>query len=114
MPAVNGVGEPCAGEPHARIEVAGVGNGAKNLVMATGVAQPSGKPAEQKAPGPTTPEKPPRQPPTLLLAPGGRWTTVISIPVSVASAASSIFHSPPRLPLEPPQSAVISSWRAPG
>jgi hypothetical protein len=27
MPAVNGVGEPCAGEPHARFEVAGVGNG---------------------------------------------------------------------------------------
>src|SRR5260370_1316741 len=28
MPAVNGVGEPCAGEPHARVEVAGAGNGA--------------------------------------------------------------------------------------
>jgi hypothetical protein len=28
MPAVNGVGEPCAGEPHARFEVAGAGNGA--------------------------------------------------------------------------------------
>src|SRR5208283_2085163 len=27
-PAVNGVGEPCAGEPHARFEVAGAGNGA--------------------------------------------------------------------------------------
>ena len=26
MPAVNGVGEPCAGEPHARIEVAAGGN----------------------------------------------------------------------------------------
>ena len=25
MPAVNGVGEPCAGEPHARFEVAGAG-----------------------------------------------------------------------------------------
>ena len=25
MPAVNGVGEPCAGEPHARIEVAAGG-----------------------------------------------------------------------------------------
>ena len=28
MPAVNGVGEPCAREPHARFEVAGAGNGA--------------------------------------------------------------------------------------
>ena len=27
MPPVNGVGEPCAGEPHARFEVAGAGNG---------------------------------------------------------------------------------------
>ena len=27
MPTVNGVGEPCAGEPHARFEVAGAGNG---------------------------------------------------------------------------------------
>jgi hypothetical protein len=27
MPAVNGVGEPCAGEPHARFEAAGAGNG---------------------------------------------------------------------------------------
>jgi hypothetical protein len=53
MPAVNDVGEPCAGEPHARIEVAGVGNGAKNLVTATGVAHSSGKPAESKASGPT-------------------------------------------------------------
>ena len=28
MPAVNDVGEPCAGEPHARFDVAGAGNGA--------------------------------------------------------------------------------------
>ena len=28
IPAVNGVGESCAGEPHARFEVAGAGNGA--------------------------------------------------------------------------------------
>lgn len=27
MPAVNDVGEPCAGEPHARFEVAGAGDG---------------------------------------------------------------------------------------
>jgi RNA-directed DNA polymerase len=66
MPAVNGVGEPCAGEPHARFEVAGAGNGA-DLTKGTGVAQPTGKPAAMKAPGPTVSE-PPRQPPTLRLA----------------------------------------------
>ena len=37
MPAVNDVGEPCAGERHARFEVAGAGNGA---VMATGQGSP--------------------------------------------------------------------------
>ena len=47
MPAVNGVGEPCAGEPHARFEAAGAGNGA-DLTKDTGVAQPTGKPAEQR------------------------------------------------------------------
>ena len=50
---VNGVGEPCAGEPHARFEAAGAGNGA-DLAKGTGVAQPTGKPAAAKAqPGPT-------------------------------------------------------------
>src|ERR1700685_3639840 len=63
MPAVNGVGEPCAGEPHARFEVAGTGNGA-DLAKDTGVAQPTGKPAATKAPGPKA-SKPPRQSPTL-------------------------------------------------
>ena len=63
MPAVNGVGEPCAGEPHARFEVAGTGNGA-DLAKDTGVAQPAGKPAGTKAPGPKASE-PPRQSPTL-------------------------------------------------
>jgi hypothetical protein len=63
MPAVNGVGEPCAGEPHARFEVAGTGNGA-DLAKDTGVAQPTGKPAVMKAPGPNASE-PPRQSPTL-------------------------------------------------
>ena len=64
MPAVNGVGEPCAGEPHARFEVAGAGNGA-DLTKATGRRSRPGKPAEKKAPGPTASE-PPRQSPTLL------------------------------------------------
>ena len=63
MPAVNGVGEPCAGEPHARFEVAGTGDGA-DLAKDTGVAQPTGKPAATKAPGPKASE-PPRQSPTL-------------------------------------------------
>ena len=63
MPAVNDVGEPCAGEPHARFDAAGTGNGA-DLTKGTGVAQPSGKPAATKAPGPTVSE-PPRQSPTL-------------------------------------------------
>jgi len=47
MPPVNGVGEPCAGEPHARFEAAGAGNGA-DLTTVTGVAQPTGKPAEER------------------------------------------------------------------
>jgi hypothetical protein len=68
MPVVNDVGEPCAGEPHARFEVAGVGNGAKNLVMATGVAQPYGKPAAHEGPRPYRQKKLPRQPPTLQQA----------------------------------------------
>src|SRR5271165_6236125 len=49
-----------------------------------------------------------------LLAPSGRRTTVIWIPGSVASLASSAFQSRRRLQLDPPQSAVISSWRRPG
>jgi hypothetical protein len=52
MPPVNGVGEPCAGEPHARFEVAGAGNGAKNLATVTGVGQPYEKSAEYKGPRP--------------------------------------------------------------
>lgn len=63
MPAVNGVGEPCAGKPHARFEAAGTGNGT-DLAKDTGVAQPTGKPAATKAPGPKTSESP-RQSPTL-------------------------------------------------
>src|SRR5450631_3566837 len=51
MPAVNGVGEPCAREPHARFEAAGAGNGA-DLTKGTGVAQPAGKPAENEGPRP--------------------------------------------------------------
>jgi hypothetical protein len=42
MPAVNGVGEPCAGEPHARFEVAGAGNGAARQ-MVTAAKRPAGE-----------------------------------------------------------------------
>src|SRR5262249_5701463 len=49
-----------------------------------------------------------------LEVPGGKWHTVISSPVSTASAASSAFHARVRYPLEPPASAVISSRRAAG
>jgi hypothetical protein len=49
-----------------------------------------------------------------LDVPGGRWQTVICRPVSAANAASSVFHSRVRYPLDPPPSAVISSRRAPG
>jgi hypothetical protein len=65
MPAVNDVGEPCAGEPHARFEVAGAGNGAKNLATVTGVGQPYEKSTEYKGPRPYRQEKSPRQLPTL-------------------------------------------------
>jgi hypothetical protein len=60
---VNSVGEPCAGEPHARFEAAGTGNGA-DLAKDTGVDQPTGKPAEER-PQVLNTSEPPRQSPTL-------------------------------------------------
>ena len=50
MPAVNGVGEPCAGEPHARFEAAGAGNGA-DLAMGTAVKRPAGETRRKSGPG---------------------------------------------------------------
>jgi hypothetical protein len=41
MPAVNGVGEPCAGEPHARIEVAAGGNWRRVQHAETALAPPA-------------------------------------------------------------------------
>jgi hypothetical protein len=59
MPAVNDVGEPCAGERHARFEVAGAGNGA---VTAT----EHGSPRETEGPEPGTDlQLPPHQRSTL-------------------------------------------------
>src|SRR6266702_653450 len=49
-----------------------------------------------------------------LLVPGGRCATVMSRPASAANAASPVFHSRSREPLDPPESAVISRRRAPG
>ena len=46
--------------------------------------------------------------------PGGRCSTLISSPACPADAASPVFHSRGRLPLDPPESAVISSRRACG
>ena len=51
MPAVNDVGKPDEGEPHVRFD--GRELETEHLATVTGVAQPAGKPAEQKAPGPT-------------------------------------------------------------
>jgi hypothetical protein len=41
MPAVNGVGEPCAGEPHARIEVAAGGIWCRVQHAETALAPPA-------------------------------------------------------------------------
>jgi len=43
-----------------------------------------------------------------LTVPGGGWDTVMSRPVSAARAASSVFHVRRRLPLAPPELAVIN------
>jgi hypothetical protein len=46
--------------------------------------------------------------------PGGRWFTVMAIPSSSASTCNSRFHKRTRLPLLPPQSALIRSRLAVG
>ena len=65
MPPVNGVGEPCAGEPHARFYAAGLET--EHPAMVTQRSGPQGKPGEKwlrdltpdnataPAPDPTTP-----------------------------------------------------------
>jgi hypothetical protein len=52
MPAVNDVGEPCAGEPHARFEAAGAGNGAV-LATVIGESTPDRETGGTQAPSPT-------------------------------------------------------------
>lgn len=52
MSAVNDVGEPCAGEPHARFEVAGAGNGA-GLATVIGESTAARETRGRKAPSPT-------------------------------------------------------------
>jgi hypothetical protein len=52
MPAVNDVGEPCAGEPHARFEAAGAGNGS-SLATVIGESTPDRETGGTKAPSPT-------------------------------------------------------------
>jgi hypothetical protein len=52
MPAVNGVGEPCAGKPHARFDAAGAGNGA-TWPRSLGWHNQPGNRRNMKAPGPT-------------------------------------------------------------
>ena len=44
-----------------------------------------------------------------VLAPGGRWVTATSRPVSLAKSCNSRIHSLTRAPLLPPQSAVMVS-----
>jgi hypothetical protein len=46
MPAVNDVGEPCAGEPHARFD--GRELETEQQATVTGTGQPRGKPQEQR------------------------------------------------------------------
>src|SRR6516225_3247342 len=50
MPPVNGVGEPCAGEPHARFDAAGAGNGAPGHGHAA--KRPAGETRGKVAAGP--------------------------------------------------------------
>jgi hypothetical protein len=80
MPAVNDVGEPCAGEPHAWFEAAGAGNGATwpRPPEWDSLAGTAGTP---KAPGPTARPAPPRQLRTLH---GGAGC--VPLPVSGAAA----------------------------
>jgi hypothetical protein len=60
MPAVNGVGEPCAREPHARFDAAGLET-EQTWPRSLGWRNRPGNRRNMKVPGPTVSE-PPRQP----------------------------------------------------
>jgi hypothetical protein len=47
MPAVNDVGEPCAGEPHARFDGRELETEPRTRAKVTGMEQPTGKPAAE-------------------------------------------------------------------
>jgi hypothetical protein len=64
MPAVNDVGEPCAGEPHARFDGRELET-EYTLVTATAVGHPDGKPQEFEGCRAYHQEGQPRQFPTL-------------------------------------------------
>jgi hypothetical protein len=64
MPAVNDVGEPCAGEPHARFDGRELET-EYTLVTATAVGHPDGKPQEIEGCRAYHQEGQPRQFPTL-------------------------------------------------
>ena len=51
--------------------------------------------------------------PFHLLVPGGRRQTLISMQGSCVGVCCLTFHNRTRFPLEPPQSAMICSFRAP-
>lgn len=53
MPPVNGVGEPGVGEPRARFDAAGAGNGVTNLVMVIGESTADRETGGRQAPSPT-------------------------------------------------------------
>jgi hypothetical protein len=63
MPPVNRAGEPCAGEPHARFDAAGAGNGAPGHGHRSEAAR-RGNPGNSGC-GTSRRTTPPRQPPTL-------------------------------------------------
>ncbi len=74
MPAVNDVGEPCAGEPHARFDGRGLETERRTWPRSLGWHNRPGN-RRNKGPRPYRQEKPPRQPPTLHVA--GLWPVLV-------------------------------------
>jgi hypothetical protein len=84
MPAVNDVGEPCAGEPHARFDVAGAGNGAdptrhlRSLGRCAGKRHHEGPGRDHLAGQPATAPAP--DPPVATVAPGHTGCGLVVVP----------------------------------